>query len=75
MKKKRYLISLNEEKAEYIKVRLKKSNMSLSTLFSFTVDEIYENLTMIEEKRENSGELKTPELLESMAAMIRKMQE
>lgn len=73
--RKRYNVSLDQEKTEYIKAALSKTGVSFSSFLDLAVDEFYDNLKAIKsEVPEGKKELSGVEFLEALTKMWRKME-
>lgn len=73
--RKKYNISLDEEKTEYVKNALHKSGMTFSNFLDAAINEFYENLKAMEsETPEGKKELSGVEFLEALTRMWRKLE-
>ncbi len=70
--RKRYSVSLDEEKAETVKTALTKSNMTLSGFLNMTINEFYNNLVELSELYKKDPKDLTP--TEFMAAIMGMME-
>jgi len=74
--KKNYLVSLDKEKTEYVKMALKKSGMTLSGFCDASVCEFYDNLIKMSEiYKKSPEEMTVPEFLKALGEFMERMME
>jgi len=73
-KRKNYTVSLDEEKAEYVKMALKKSGITLSSFVDASVAEYYDNLMeMTEFYKKKPEEMTVSEFLNALSVFMGRM--
>ena len=75
-KRKNYTVSLDEEKTEYVKMALKKANMTLSGFVDASICEFYDNLMKMNEVYQKSpSEMTVPEFLNALSVWMGRLME
>jgi len=72
--RKRYNVSLDEEKTEFVKAALHKSGMKFSNFLDATISEFYNNLKEIQSEVPKGVEsMEAVQFLEALTGMIKRL--
>jgi len=76
MPRKKYMLSLDQEKTDYVQAALKKSGMSLSSFAEASISEFYDNLIKMNEfYKKDVADMTVPEFLQALSVFMGRLLE